>query len=106
MTITRENMIDLLSEKSNYYKKDVRELLRCMDEVVLEQLSGVTPDEEVSIQIVQGAKFSTRVIPQRERVDPRNGKPIVCKPTVKIACKFSDDMKLKLQENYDEKYNG
>ena len=106
MTITRENMIDLLSEKSNYYKKDVRELLRCMDEVVFEQLSGVTPDEEVSIQIVQGAKFSTRVIPQRDRVDPRNGKPIVCKPTVKIACKFSDDIKLKLQENYDEKHGG
>lgn len=106
MTITRENMIDLLSEKSNYYKKDVRELLRCMDEVVFEQLSSVTPDEEVSIQIVQGAKFSTRVIPQRDRVDPRNGKPIVCKPTVKIACKFSEDMKLKLQENYDEKHGG
>lgn len=106
MTITRENMIDLLSEKSNYYKKDIRLLLQCMDEVVFEQLSSVTPDEEVSIQIVQGAKFSTRVIPQRDRVDPRNGKPIVCKPTVKIACKFSEDMKLKLQEHYDEKYNG
>ena len=106
MTITRENMIDLLSEKSGYYKKDVRELLHCMDEVVFDELCKVQPDEEVSIQIVQGAKFSTRVVPQRDRVDPRDGRPIVCRPTVKVACKFSQDMKLKLQENYDEKHNG
>lgn len=104
MTITREEMIRKLSEKSGYYMQDVRALLHCMDEIVFDELCGVTPDEEVSIQIIKGAKFSTRVLPQRDRVDPRDGKPIVCRPTVKVACKFSQDMKLKLQEAYDEKH--
>ena len=106
MTVTREDLIRKLSDKSGYHMKDIRHLLHCMDEVVFEELCKVQPDEEIVIQIVQGAKFSTKVIPLRDRVDPRDGRPIVCKPTVKIACKFSQDMKLKLQEYYDEQHNG
>ena len=105
MTLTREEMIKRLSERSGYYQKDVRNLLQCMDDIVFEALCKVTSDEEVSVQILKGAKFSTRLVPQRERVDPRDGKSIICQPTVKVACKFSRDMKLKLQEAYD-KQNG
>ena len=103
MTITRENMIDLLSEKSGYYKKDVRELLHCMDDVVFDKLSSVTDDEEISIQLVSGIKVKTAVVPERDRVDPRTQEPIKVKATVKPACKFSQDYRLKLQEIYDNK---
>lgn len=105
MTITRENMIDLLSEKSGYYKKDVRELLHCMDEVVLEQLGEVTPDEDVSIQIVQGVKLQCVSVPERARKDPRNQNDITCPSTCKLKAKFSQDLKLKMAENYNNKYN-
>lgn len=103
MTITRKEMIDLLSEKSGYYKKDVKELLRCMDEVVLEQLCAVDDDSDVSIQIVQGIKVKTSVVPERDRVDPRTQEPIKVKATVKPACKFSQEYRIKLQEAYDNK---
>ena len=83
--------------------KDIRELLRCMDDVVFEKLSGVCDDEEVSVQLVSGIKVKTTVVPQRDRVDPRTQKPIVCKPTVKPSCKFSQDYRFKLQEAYDNK---
>ena len=106
MTITREEMIDLLSEKSGYYKKDVRELLHCMDEVVFEQLCGVDDDNDVSIQLVQGIKVKAAVVPERDRVDPRTQEPIKVKATVKPACKFSQDYRLKLQEAYDTNKNG
>ena len=105
MTITRENMIELLSEKSGYYKKDVRELLHCMDEVVFEQLSNVTPDDEIAVQIVQGVKLVCEPVEERERKDPRNQNNIVCKATCKVKTKISQDFKLKMQENYDNKYN-
>lgn len=106
MTITRENMIDLLSEKSGYYKKDVRELLHCMDEVVFDALCEVTDDNDISIQLVQGIKVSTHVVPERDRVDPRTQEPIIVKATVKPACKFSQDYRLKLQETYENTKNG
>ncbi len=107
MTITREEMIKKLSDKSGYYQKDIRVLLQCLDEVVFEELSGVTDDEEVSIQLVSGIKVKTAVVPERDRVDPRNQKPIVVKATVKPACKFSQDYRFKLQEAYENsKKNG
>lgn len=103
MTITREEMIRKLSEKSGYYMKDVRSLLQCMDEVVFDTLCEVTDEDDVSIQLVQGIKVSTHVVPERGRVDPRTQEPIVVKATVKPACKFSQDYRIKLQEAYDSK---
>ena len=106
MTITREEMIKKLSEKSGYYQKDIRTLLQCLDEIVFEELSGVTDDEEVSIQLVSGIKVKTSIVPERDRVDPRNQKPIVVKATVKPICKFSQDYRFKLQEAYENNKNG
>ena len=106
MTVTREELIKTLSEQSGYCQKDIRAVLKCLDKVVFDLLCGVTEDEDVSVQIIKGAKISTHVVPSRERVDPRDGKPIVCKPTVKPMCKFSQDFRLKLQEQYDNSKNG
>jgi len=106
MTITREEMIRKLSDKSGYYQKDIRTLLQCLDEIVFDELSSVTDDEEISIQLVSGIKVKTSVVPERDRVDPRNQKPIVVKATVKPACKFSQDYRFKLQEAYENNKNG
>ena len=103
MTITRENMIDLLAEKSGYWKKDVKKLLQCMDEVVFEQLCEATLDEEVQIQMVSGIKCGCKIVPSRDRVDPRTQKPIVVGETVKPFAKFSQDYRDKLQESYNNK---
>lgn len=106
MTITREDMIKKLSDTSGYYQKDIRILLQCLDEVVFEELSSVVDDEEISIQLVSGIKVKTAIVPERNRVDPRNQKPITVKATVKPACKFSQDYRLKLQEAYENNKNG
>lgn len=103
MTITREEMVKRLSEKSGYYMKDVRALLQCMDEVVFDALCEVTDEDDISVQLVQGIKVSTHVVPERDRVDPRTQEPIVVKATVKPACKFSQDYRIKLQDAYDNK---
>ena len=105
MTMTREEMIRKLSAKTGYNIKDIREVLRCMDEVVIEELCEVTPDNEVAIQIVQGVKLICEPVKERQRKDPRNQKDIVCRATCKVKTKISDDIKLKMVENYDNKYN-
>ena len=103
MTITREEMIRKLSEKSGYYMKDVRALLQCMDEVVFDELCNATTEDEVQIQIVTGIKCGCKVVESRERVDPRNQKPIIVGETVKPFAKFSQDYRVKLQDVYDSK---
>lgn len=103
MTITREEMIRRLSEKSGYYMKDVRALLQCMDEVVFEAMNEATLDDEIQIQIVTGVKLGCKIVGSRERVDPRTQEPIVVGETTKPFVKFSQDYRFKLQEAYDNK---
>ena len=103
MTVTREDMVRKLSEKSGFYMKDVRFLLQCMDEVVFEELCNATLDEEVQIQMVSGIKCGCKIVESRERVDPRTQQPITVGETVKPFAKFSQDYRLKLQEAYDNK---
>ena len=106
MLITREILIKRLSEESGYWQKDIRAVLQCLDDVVLEYFGEITDDEDISIQLVQGVKISAHVVPKRERVDPRNGNPIVCKETVKPACKFSEDFRKVIQNQYESKKDG
>jgi hypothetical protein len=73
---------------------------------VFEELSSVTDDEDVTIQLVQGIRAKAYVVPERDRVDPRNRNPIVVKATVKPSCKISEDYRFKLQEAYENKKNG
>lgn len=105
MTITREEMIRKLSEKSGYYMKDVRALLQCMDEIVFEELCNATLDEDVKIQIVTGIKLGCKKTPERQRKDPRNQNDIVVAESPKLFAKFSQDFKLKLEVAYNEKNN-
>ena len=106
MTITREEMVHRLSEKSGYYIKDVRSLLQCMDEVVFEAMGEATLEDEIQMQIVSGIKIGCKIVGERERVDPRTQQPITCGETTKPFVKFSQDFRLKLQEAYENNKNG
>ena len=99
-------MVKRLSEKSGYWQKDVRSLLQCMDEVVLECFGEVTDDEEVVVQLVKGIRTGCKIMKPRERVDPRTQEPITVDSTVKPFCKFSDDFRKQIQDNYDTKKDG
>ena len=103
MTITREEMIRRLSDKSGYYIKDVRALLQCMDEVVFDAMCEATLDDEIQMQIVTGVKLGCKIVGSRERVDPRTQEPILVGETTKPFVKFSQDFRFKLQEAYDNK---
>ena len=106
MVITREMMIKMLSEKSGYYQKDIRVLLQCLDEVVLECFGEATDDEDVMIQLVQGIKVGCSIQPERARKDPRTQEDIICKPTCKPKSKFSEEFRKIIQNQYETKKDG
>lgn len=106
MTITREEMVKRLSERSGYYQKDVRTLLQCMDDVVFEAMGEATLEDEVQMQIVTGIKLGCKIVESRERVNPKTQEPIIVGETTKPFTKFSQDFRLKLQEQYNNKKNG
>lgn len=103
MTITREEMVKRLSERSGYYMKDVRHLLQCMDDVIFEIMCEATLDDEIQMQLATGIKLGCKVVGERDRVDPRTQLPITVGETTRPFVKFSQDFKLKLQEQYNNK---
>lgn len=106
MTITREDMIKKLSERSGYYQKDIRLLLQCFDDVVFEELCNATLEEEVQVQLISGLKCNVKILGERERVNPQTQEPIIVGETARPYAKFSQVFKIKLQEAYDNKKNG
>ena len=103
MLISREQIIKRLSEKSGYYQKDIRKLLKCLDEVVFDCFGEVTDDEDVVIQLVTGIKFGCKIMPERMRKDPRDQSDIVCVAHTKPFVRFSEDFRKNIQEQYEEK---
>lgn len=103
MTITRDEMVRRLSERSGYYMKDIKAVLQAMDDIVFEALCEATLEDEIQIQIVTGIKCGCKIVESRERVDPRTQEPIIVGETTKPFAKFSQDFRLKLQEAYNNK---
>ena len=103
MEITRKQLIERVAEKSNYWQKDVKNVFDALEEVILECFGEVTDEEAISIRVLTGFSLNGYVVPERERVDPRNQQPIVCPPCVKTSAKYSDLMKKKIQEQYEKK---
>ena len=103
MVITREMLIKKLSEESGYWQKDIRTVLQCLDDVVLEYFSEATEEDDMLIQVVQGVKIGCSIVPERTRKDPRTQEDIVCAPTCKPKAKFSEEFRIKIQKQYEEK---
>ena len=103
MEITREQLIRRVAEEANYWQKDVRNVFNALEDVILECFGEVTDEEPISIRVLQGLALQGYIVPERERVDPRNRKPIVCPPTVKVSARYSDLFKEKIQGKYEEK---
>lgn len=106
MLITRENLIKRLASASGYYEKDIRHVLHCFDDVVLECFAEVTDEDEIAVQIVRGVKIGCVIQPERARKDPRTQEDIICAPTCKPNAKFSQDFRRIIQEQYDSKKDG
>ena len=101
MLITRDMMVKKLSEKSGYWQKDVKSLLQCMDEVILECFGEVTDDKEIMVQVAKGIKIGCSIQPKRTRKDPRTQEDIICKPCCKPKSKFSEDFRKIIQNQYE-----
>lgn len=106
MTVTREELVKKLSDKSGYFQKDIRYLLQCLDDVVFEEMCKATLENDVKVQITTGIKLGCKKNPQRDRVDPRTQEPIVVAESPKPFAKFSQDFRLKLEAAYKDQKDG
>ena len=105
MIVTREQLIRKLSSETGYYQKDIRVLLDAMNTVVLECFDEVAEGDDISVQLFEGCRIGCKVMQERERIHPKTREAIICKPTIKPFCKFSEGFRVTIQEQYDKKMN-
>jgi nucleoid DNA-binding protein len=101
--VTREQIIEKVAKKSDFWKQDVRKVFKAIEEVVLECFDDIDEDNPVSVRLLSFLALNGHVWGERERVDPRDKKPIVCKPSVRILGKVSNGFKAKATARYEEK---
>lgn len=106
MFITREATISRLAEKSGYYKQDIRALLNALDDLVVDIFDEVTDEDEVVWQLTRGIRVGCKVVPERERVNPKTQEPIVCCAQTKPFVKFSENFRDIIQQHYEERKDG
>lgn len=103
MNISNEQFIRNLAQRSGFYMKDIKALLKCMSEEVLNLSKEVDAEEDISIQLFDGIKIGCKLVPERERINPKSREAITCKATVKPFAKFTDGFRDAIQQKYDKK---
>lgn len=103
MNITREELIKRLSEKSGYFQKDLKAVFKALDEVVLDCFNEATDDKEISVQLVKGIKCGVKIVPERQRKNPKTQEDIVCAAQTKPFTRFSADFRTLIQKQYEDK---
>ena len=71
--LKRKELVDILAEKTDFYKYNVEKFLDALDEVIVENMSVATKTEPSEIHLSHGFVFGGRYSPKREARDPRDG---------------------------------
>lgn len=101
MRITRDQLIDKVVKDTEYYKRDVRAVFNSFERVIVDLFAEVTEEDSIEVNIMEGVKIGCKVVPERNRVNPKDQTPIIVGPTVKPMVRYSDTFRKKIQDNFD-----
>lgn len=75
--LKRKQLVDILSERTGFYKQNIDTMLDALDDVIVENMSTATKTEPSEIHLSLGFVFGGRFSPKREAKDPRDGSIIM-----------------------------
>ena len=88
MTMRKQELVNTLSEKTNFTKKDVRIFLAALEEITVETLQA---DREITL--MNGLTVSRVFKESRPTRNPSTGEAIMSKAKYHPKCKFGKFMK-------------
>lgn len=75
--LKRPELARLLAQKTGFYIKNMDEVLKALDDIIVENMSAATKTEPSEIHLSHGFVFGGRYSPKREVKDPRNGETVM-----------------------------
>lgn len=91
-------LIDELAERTGFYKKNMKDVVFALADIVTEHFETATFEEDSELHIAPGVLICGRRTPEREAVDPRNGETIVTPEKVIPYAVFKPSIRQKLRE--------
>lgn len=94
--VKKQEMIDLLSEKTSFYKKNMKDVVEAFSEIIFETLQSATFEQDSEIHLMHGLVIGGRRVPEKEAKDPRTGEMIISPEKVIPYATFKPSLRLKL----------
>ena len=96
--LKKPELARLLAQKTGFYIKNMEEVLRALDEIIVENMSEATKNEPSEIQLSLGFTFGGKYSPKREVRDPRNGNMVMTPAKFIPYAKFSPAFRKKINK--------
>lgn len=94
--IKKSELVNELANRTGFYKKNMKEVVEALSDIVIEHFSTATFDEPSELHLAPGVIIGGRRVPEREYIDPRNREPIITPEKVIPYAEFKQSVRLKL----------
>lgn len=92
----KDDLVDMLHEKTGFYKMHMREVADALEEIILECLQSATFEQDSELQLAPGVVLVGKRKAAGEAVDPRTGDTIISPEKVIPGAIFKQSIRLKL----------
>lgn len=96
--LKRKDLVDILAEKTGFYKHNLDQMLDALDDVIVENMSTATETEPSEIYLSLGFVLGGRFSPEHEAKDPRNGDVIITPAKYIPYAKFKPSFRKKINK--------
>lgn len=94
----QKDIIDELKERTGFYKKNIKELLDALDDIIIENMNMATYDEPSEIILFSGWRLGAKRVPERPYCDPRNREEIITPEKVIPYCKLKQSYRQRINK--------
>ena len=92
----KEDLACELASRTNFFKKNMREVVNELANIVIEQLQTATFEQDSEFHLAPGIVIIGHRVPEREAKDPRTGSLILSPEKVIPKAIFKPSVRLKL----------
>lgn len=94
MTVRQKDLINMISEKTGLYKKDVKSMIVALTEIIYEELKK---GNQIVLKTV--CKMIPEIIPEHKRFNPKTNRIETRKETKTVKIHASFNLKKAVREN-------
>lgn len=95
-TFRKDDLVDLLAEKTGFYKKNMVSVVNALEEIIIECLQSATFEHDSELRLASGVIICGKRKPAGEAKDPRTGETVVTPEKVVPSAIFKPSIRLKL----------